>query len=265
MSQFIDITQYNVPSGTSKRFRCPNCGGQNTLSVSNAGGTVKYYCFKASCNTKGIKHRGLTLSDLSTSRKEQQKFAIPDTWVMPLDSSPMAYLKRNHCWEAFRNKWIDIRVDNALGRIVFIHQYNGELGAVGRLISKQHTNGVIPAPKWYKYPGSTKWPLICGRGSEQCVIVEDAASACAVSSVSDGLSILGTHITDEGLLAISKYKQAVICLDPDAKLKALRFHKLLSLFLPTRVVFAPDDLKYFSPKEITEILNKSVTPTNVVP
>lgn len=263
MSQFINIDKFSVPSGTSKRFRCPSCGGDNTLSISNVGGTVKYFCFRASCNTKGIKHRGLTLSDLSTSRQEQQKFAIPDNWTMPLDNIPMAYLKRNHCWEAFRSKWIDIRVDNALGRIVFIHQYQGELGAVGRLLSKQSKNGVMLAPKWYKYPGSTKWPLICGRGSDTCVIVEDAASACAVSSLYDGLSILGTNMTNEGLLAIAKYKQAIVCLDPDAKLKALKFHKLLSMFLSTRIVFPPDDLKYFPPKEIAEILRQEHSPEAV--
>lgn len=266
MRQFIDVNQFIVPAGTSKRFTCPNCGGDNTLSVSNVAGAYKYFCFRAMCNTKGTESRGLSLSDLTTSRQEQPKFATPENWTSPLTEISMRYLKTHHCWDAFKNRLIDIRIDPALARIVFIYNANGEQGAVGRYLatlSKQSTYRAVP--KWYRYPGSTKYPLICGTGSEECVIVEDAASACAVSSVVDGLAILGTHLTDEALLSVFRYKSVVICLDPDAKDKALRFHKLLNVFRPTRLVFPPNDLKYFPPKEIREILKAGqvVSPPSV--
>jgi len=255
MSFSIDLDKYRIPADTSQRFMCPVCGGDNTLSVSNISGTYKYFCFRASCKTRGTEHRGLSLRDLTTSRRQQQKFATPDTWTAPLDEISMRYLKAHHCWDAFKNRLIDIRVDHALARVVFIYTAHGEYGAVGRHIGnlgKQRIHRAVP--KWYRYPGSTKHPLVCGTGSEECVIVEDAASACAVSSVADGLAILGTHLTNEDLLSAMRYKAVVICLDPDAKGLALKFHKLLNVFRPTRIVFPPNDLKYFPPKEIRKIL-----------
>jgi len=252
MSQRIDLSQFKVPVGTSQRFRCPACGGDNTFSVTNASGEYKYYCFRASCSAKGVERRGLSLSDLTTSRGGEERqpnpFTIPEDWVLPLSEIDTRILKNTHSWEAYRKRLIDIRVDPAQARIVYIYRTNGELGATGRAKKKG------AKPKWYRYPGSTKYPLICGQGSEECAIVEDAASACAISSLCDGMAILGPHLTGEALGCILKYKSAVICLDPDAKAKALKFHKLLNVFIPTRVVFTPDDLKYFSPNEIREII-----------
>jgi hypothetical protein len=106
---------------------------------------------------------------------------------------------------AFTRDKVDIRYDPARDRIVFmIHNDEDKIiGGVGRALSS------VALPKWYVY-GSRNYPFICG-GGDTAVVVEDCASACAVSNDFAGVAL-------------------------------------------TRVVILEDDLKYFKPDEIREIL-----------
>ena len=69
-------------------------------------------------------------------------------------------------------------------------------------------------PKWYRYGKSSKL-FTCGEHSK-AILVEDAASACAVSQVATGIALLGTNMKDADLASLKGYTHIYICLDADA-------------------------------------------------
>jgi hypothetical protein len=129
-----------------------------------------------------------------------------------------------------------------------VHDDEGRIiGGVGRSLNYN------VLPKWYVY-GSKKYPFICGEG-DTAVIVEDCASACAVSDNFAGLSLMGTSLPQEYISVIKKrFKNAIVALDRDATTKAFDIAREVGMVAHTRVVMLEDDLKYFKPDEIKEML-----------
>jgi len=80
--------------------------------------------------------------------------------------------------------------------------------------------------------------------TDSVIIVEDALSACIMSSVSDSIALLGTNLTEDMILQIKAYKQAVLFLDPDARSIAQGMAKRLSTFLKVSIYNGEDDPKY---------------------
>jgi hypothetical protein len=97
-------------------------------------------------------------------------------------------------------------------------------------------------------------PFKCGE-CKDAVIVEDCASACAVSNVLTGIAILGTSLVESHKKYINPYRKLYVALDPDATVNSfkitneLRFHG----FINVHVKRIKDDLKYFSTKQIERI------------
>ena len=76
------------------------------------------------------------------------------------------------------------------------------------------------------------------------VIVEDCASACAVSCGFSGLALLGTTLTNSTLSIIKdRWSRAIICLDKDATDKALKMSDRLNFYLQTDMKMLERDLK----------------------
>ena len=78
-------------------------------------------------------------------------------------------------------------------------------------------------------------------------LVEDAASACAVSSFGVGMALLGTNLTDRALEIAKQYPRCIVCLDKDASKKALSLTVRLKQFTKTTM-----RLLEFDPKEYPE-------------
>jgi hypothetical protein len=122
---------------------------------------------------------------------------------------------------------------------------NDGTGAVGRALDSR-------LPKWWKY-GETSQGISVGSG-EHAVLVEDVASACAVSRVSGvvGFALLGTNITNGIKTQLVKYKKTTLVLDSDASSKAvylIRKHNKVTNLRLTEI-----DLKCLTPKQIEYVI-----------
>ena len=110
--------------------------------------------------------------------------------------------------------------------------------------------------KWHRY-GNTTEPFLAGTGDD-LYLVEDAASACAVSEDYAGVALMGTSLPTEYISTLqNKFDNIIVALDRDATSKAFDIARELGYRSKTRVVMLEDDLKYFKPNEIRDILCKN--------
>jgi 5S rRNA maturation endonuclease (ribonuclease M5) len=181
-----------------------------------------------------IKDRGLTLRPLPSMLSQPKNH-----------SYVMDYLEDNGCLPAYEQGLIKILYAPADNRCLFMMN-NGQ-GAVGRSLSGA-------TPKWMSY-GDTTGVLTVG-SSKTGVIVEDAPSACAVSSTGmyTGIAILGTNLSTKQKQTLKSYESIIICLDNDAKGKAIKLLRQLQGLVECTVRFITKDLKYCRSKEIASVL-----------
>ena len=183
--------------------------------------------------------------------KMPEEFKLPDSFkIVHSNNKALQYLHENNCWEACMWGRADIKYDVKQDRVVFLVKNpdtNKYAGAIGRGLSS------AVYPKWYMYDNKDI-PFKCGE-YDDAVIVEDCASACAVSNVLTGIAILGTSLVESHKKYINPYRKLYVALDPDATVnsfkitKELRFHG----FMNVHVKRIKDDLKYFSTKQIERI------------
>ena len=249
------IKDLGLDEGQSMRMDCPFCMRNNTFSISKEDSKVLWYCFSASCDAKGAYYTEKTMHDIEhfiyqNKDKVDVDFIVPKNFISPHSSNRcLRYLMNNNSFNAFNTNRADVRFDPALDRVVFmVHDDEGRIiGGVGRSLNYN------VLPKWYVY-GSKKYPFICGEG-DTAVIVEDCASACAVSDNFAGLALMGTSLPQEYISVIKKrFKNAIVALDRDATTKAFDIAREVGMVAHTRVVMLEDDLKYFKPVDIKEML-----------
>jgi hypothetical protein len=176
-----------------------------------------------------IKERGLTTRPL------------PDMLSQPKNHTfVMNYLDENGCTSAYQQGLIKILYAPADNRCLFL--MNDNKGAVGRSLSGA-------TPKWMSY-GDTTGVLTVG-SSKIGVIVEDAPSACEMYT---GIAILGTNLSTKQKQTLKSYDKIIICLDNDAKGKAIKLLRQLQGLVECTVRFINKDLKYCRSKEIANVI-----------
>ena len=179
------------------------------------------------------------------------EFELPDSFkIVSTNKNAQMYLHKNNCWEAWAWNRADIKYDVKQDRVVFLirnRKTDKIVGAVGRGLNKN------VYPKWFMY-GNKDVPFKCG-DCDDAVIVEDCPSACAVSNVLTGISIMGTKLKEEHKKHLKPYKNLFICLDRDATNKAYDMAKDLRSSGFDNVIVKPleDDLKYFNTDQIKEM------------
>ena len=242
----------NIPvPKTSKRLDCPNCGGHNTLSITNLGTIVLFYCFRASCNLKGKSQVDLSIDTVKKAfqpelEKKEDAFSLDDFLFMSEITGKgriEKYLQDNNCWEAYQNGRADIRYDPYEDRVVFMIYANDGTGhpksAVGRRLGGTGS-------KWKRY-GKKSLPFICPKeleaDSDTLVIVEDSCSACAASSCHDSAALLGTFLQASYLGEFLNYKKFILALDKDASKLAFKMQRELQYYRPTKILLLEEDLK----------------------
>jgi len=247
------LQSIKLADGESKSIDCPFCSGKKKLSLSNKEGVLLWNCYKATCSARGAYHKGYGLAGVRDRVANIRQLSKKRTREVPLIlSAPQHhprvdnYIDENNCRYALTERLIRIKYDPAGDRCLFLMQ-DGK-GAVGRSMC-----GALP--KWMSY-GDTTGVLSVGT-SEHGVIVEDAPSACAVAATGmyTGVSILGTNLSTNQKRLLMSYKSLTICLDNDAKKKAVILLKHLQGLVPTTVRFIINDLKYCQPDEIIKVLS----------
>ena len=102
--------------------------------------------------------------------------------------------------------------------------------------------------------GSKEYPFICG-DSDTAVLVEDCASACAVSHLYSGVALMGTSLPDSYIPILKKrFKKIIVALDRDATTKAFDISNQLRYYVNTQVKILDDDLKYYGSNQIEGML-----------
>lgn len=254
--QYEVLEGIRLKDGESVRTDCVFCGGKKTLTVSRLDGKLVWNCYKASCDAKGGKRVGRSIDNIKAKLSNPEHKETVRKWIRPLPevtSSPVGHprvkewLVRNNSYSAWLAGAIKISYDPAQDRVLFY--MNDKKGAVGRTL-KAGTK-----PKWLSY-GDTSGVLSVG-DEDTAVVVEDAASACAVytTGIYTGVALLGTNISPEQRSQLRRYAKVIICLDKDASTKALTMARKLSSVVPTTVRMLTEDLKYLSPTSIMEVLS----------
>jgi len=252
------ITGLFIPPDTTMRLDCPFCNGKNTLSVDTMNDNINWHCFHASCSAKGRYQGEKNMNYVNATFKQKEEssdteFIIPDSFkILYSNDKAKKYIHKNNCWEAWSWGRADIKYDVKQDRVVFLIRDNEDpttfVGAVGRALSS------IIYPKWYMY-GNKDGPCICGI-CDDAVIVEDCASACAVSNILTGIAIMGTSLKESHKKYLEPYETLYVALDRDATKKSYTIASELTSagFKNVKVkVLHEYDLKCYGTPEIKEM------------
>lgn len=241
------------------RMDCPFCNHSNTFILKKKNAKLSWYCFHASCTAKGIHTGKLTMEDVQATienydrsdeekKRKRKSFSIPPQFTSILSNEKcIDYIRKNNCYDAYKKGKASFMYDPRQNRIVFLIKENNQTyGAIGRgLNSKVY-------PKWYVY-GEKETPFICG-DSDIAVLVEDCASACAVSEIHTGVALMGTSLPDSYIPVLKKkFKKVIVALDRDATTKSFAISNKLRYFIQSEVKILEDDLKYFEKEKIKEM------------
>lgn len=244
------------PLGTCKRTDCPECGGFNTLSISNKRGKLYYHCFRACCSCSGIQNTELSIWDAKESSalvKYVPPFKIRFQSFVPVSTLDKGYdyLVKNNCLAQYEKEphrfFYDIRLD----RIVFV-EYTVE--GVEVLVTGRSLIG--EKPKWYKYvaDGHPVYTATTSENANVAFIVEDCASACSVGRIGVGVALCGTSWNTTTLAQTLQrlgIEEVSISLDEDAQSKSLRLKfELEGRFKKVRLLTFSDDAKYLTLQQL---------------
>lgn len=255
------ICDQNIMSGQTTTATCPFCHKEKKMSITKDRGCMLYHCYSASCGAQGRINIGLTANDVRVIINSRAVDAPPHhiemrrmpSWVPVTQyETAVRYLKANHCWEAYVAGY-PIYYDVKLSRVVFPAFIGGKMvDACGRTLIFKKNGERLQIPKWFRY-NKSGLPLFVNpmKHDNVLVIVEDAASACAISRVAKACALMGTNLTPQAKLAIINsmgegIKKIIVCLDKDATHKALKLVTELSSHVETIARVLPDDAKYLT-------------------
>ena len=253
--QYEVISQVSVKDDDTKRINCPFCGGKYTLTISKRNGSLIWNCYKASCSASGGKRVGYGLDAIKRKfNGDTQTGIYKRTYPVPEVNSSIdhhehviKYIDDNNCRKAFDDGAIKITYDPAKDRTLF--WMNENTGAVGRALR----TGV--KPKWLSY-GDTQGVLSVG-SQDTAIVVEDAASACAVYATGKytGVALLGTNISPLQRKQLKGFTKLIICLDKDASRKSIVLLRQLQGVVSCRVKFLDHDLKWYDNLGIIKLVD----------
>ena len=247
------INELNIPNGSTKRLKCPNCG-ERTFSVTNNMGSLLWNCFRASCGIKGGDRVQLSVDDIRAGFGGAKEFAedafkLPDYVVA--DRNPKHLVDWCSEW-GIDDEELGLLYDVKEDRVVFpVYHDDSIVDATGRALTKR-------LPKWKRY-GKSGLPYTSGCGNV-AVVVEDCVSAAVVGYGSFvGVALLGTSLQESHKGFLTRFSTAVIALDPDALKKSFIMAKELRGYVDNvKILKLKDDLKYRNPEDM-EKLNGIIT------
>jgi hypothetical protein len=235
-----------LKDGETIRLDCPSCGGYKTFTITKLSGSTVWNCYKASCNLKGGKGSAYSLQayqGLRNTEPADPVFDLPHSFSLDIPDHMVKYLEKNNVLKAWRQGLVDLYHDVSKDRAVFLIKKDGKpVDAVGRALGY--------GMKWLRYGKSTE-PFVVKTDLNHVILVEDAASACAVSEYGTGIALLGTSLTCRALEVVTKYKSVTVALDRDAFNKSLAFTRRLRQYMAANAKLLREDPKVY-PKGVIE-------------
>ena len=249
------VKALSIPVDETYRGNCPVCHRKNTFNVTNTTGRLLYNCYHADCTVGGTTKTGhliQTSSRTKTKIPQAVDLSVYNKQWVGLDRSQRVvdYLKSVQAYYAYKNKFADIRYDVKEDRCVFLVYRNKTLAdAVGRSLTNSK-------PKWKRY-ASSRVPFVTKNQSDNLVVVEDCASACALTiSGVRGMALMGTNLLTEYLKYCKGYKQVTMALDKDASKKAMKLVHELSIHVRTKLKLIDKDIKTWTTEKIIGEFNE---------
>jgi hypothetical protein len=238
-----------IQEGVTMRSDCPVCGHKNSFSATNLGGSVVYNCFHADCGISGKVRHGIFSTARMQKERKRLTLSMYRQYFVPVSRSQKAvqYIKDNNIYHAYSQKLANLEHDVRENRVVFLiyDDDNVLIDAVGRSLTNRK-------PKWKRYCAS-RVPFVTNNKADTCVIVEDCASACAVTQAGVvGVALMGTNLVDNYINYIKKYKTAIVALDKDASKKSLTISKELFAHMSVHNLFIETDIKTWDTDKINE-------------
>lgn len=251
------LNKVRVKDGETKRINCPFCGGDKTFTLSKIDGRKVWNCYKASCKASGSKpversigtlRRKLTDPVIELTRRNPSplpELISFDTFARP---EVLTYLNEVHAFDAMCRGMVKIGYAPKENRVMFY--MNNGLGAVGRALDDRK-------PKWKAF-GDTTGIFKCGSG-RIAVVVEDAASACAVATADEnfsytGVALLGTNLNPQQKKQLRDFDRIIFCLDNDASKRSISMVRKIEGLVPATVKFLETDIKWMTKQKIMETL-----------
>ena len=255
------VESLDIQPLTKYRSDCPVCGKSNTFSVTDDGVQRMWYCFHADCNVKGRTGVKLTKEFAThalvrklakpTEEVADNVFQPPHTFVsLSRNRDAELQVRRVNSYDAYLAGRVDIRYDFQRHRVVYmVNDGKRMVDAVGRALNNVR-------PKWYRY-GKSQVPFVCGNHGT-VFVVEDCASACAISNKVTGMALLGTNLLNEHIKRLENYERVFIALDKDATDKALDMVRRLYFLVPTSLAVLQHDLKNMMDDERDEYIEERI-------
>lgn len=240
------IDDLYLSNGDTKRINCPNCAGFKTFTITSVDGLIVWNCYKASCNAKGATPAVMTrdtlvariTKPLELVERRVVPLVVPSHFSSFFPEKMVKYMDKNNVTTAWKEGRVELFHDVVQDRAVFTIVAGGKaIDAVGRALRW--------GTKWHKYE-NTGEPFIAGYG-DTLYIVEDAASACAISHYGTAMALLGTNLSERAIDIAKGYNKCVVCLDKDASRKALSLTMRLKQFTDTTM-----RVLQYDPKEYPE-------------
>lgn len=247
--------------------KCPFCGGghghEKSLSVTRTQTAVFYRCHRNSCG----KHGTIALSSLDpipnrteATAKQKKRETVKEElakwdfcYNMPKEVVDM--LLDNYGITQIATAWAGIRWVTNKNRIsIPIRRPDGRrIGFNARSLDGKQPKSLI----YIEYPDYPLASYYLRPNCREIWIVEDQLSAIRASDYACAVAVLGTNIT-EGLmndLRKQAFARVVICLDKDAKDKAIEYsQKYSGIVGHLSVRIPPKDLKDMTTNELIDFM-----------
>lgn len=274
-----EVTQLMQGSkeGYTLRTTCWECGGHDTLTITNAGEVYVFNCYRASCNCSGAIPINLDFASrkaylFANKDVTKEQWEVPPYFVDGIGNDLcLKYMESKYMMEAYKGGLFRPMYDPALRRFVFPirDEANKVVGAIGRALDSK------TYPKSHNYNASYSRPFMCGQSSASqmllksksssdltlgiggdAILVEDCASAVSATRAGlTGIALLGTNIRKEFIPYIAKFSKVYIALDADAYSKSFNLVKQLTPYVKcVKVIRIKQDIKDQPTFNLTETI-----------
>lgn len=249
--------------GQTRRVTC--CGNDNSMIVSVSERGWSAYCFR--CTETLYERRPdqnlatqLRMQNERTylaSTVNSRSVSLPTDFTLDIPMGKSLWLLKAGVHMALARKY-SVGYSAMLDRIVLPVYWHGTLVA----IQARSLNSSV-RPKYLNTSGvpirTVLYNSIRMQKARRGVIVEDILSCIRIGEVTPATSILGTTMTDERCLALSRqYEHVDIWMDPDtagAKGLAAARKQLAFQGVTSTQIHTTKDPKFYSNREIREILH----------
>jgi len=249
----VEIIALDLPNGETGAFHCPKCRAphEEKLFVTRKSTSLLFQCKRASCGWSGaIGRNGGHVNEPKKARniKEYTKPTIP------VSDEAAAYIKQHYQIDKATLEAHGAReVANDRGVIVLpitgISSSTGHRKRFG-CQTKRLAYSEVEGTKAITYVDDPSTDPIntfispSPKELSSIVVVEDILSAYKIGLFTGAIALLGTNLSEDLAIALSKYDvPVIIALDPDAAKASRKIYEKYACIMPMVQVFLDKDPK----------------------